>query len=162
MSAPEPLLVKTMRAHPERVVEVVGDFGMKSRARARGFVEEFDAYAASRYAEGYDQGHAAAMAYVEAALHNARKPKEPEPILDLEPDESYDIRGRGLVHVFGSPPEGIYEPDQLNGRQVRIKGSLYLVRGVERYAIPLCTPERPYTHGFGLLVRPLPEEKEDA
>lgn len=72
---------------------------------------------------------------------------------EFESTGRYFITGRGDVFTVSG---GYPEPGVLKGKTVKIDGERYQVRGVETFGI------RPYPENmnFGLLVRPLEEERQ--
>jgi hypothetical protein len=68
-------------------------------------------------------------------------------------EDSYEIKGRGLVYSFDAEqiPAEMWDPGQLKGEDVLIDGTPHRVRGVETFCI--CrSPDFPYRKSFGLLV----------
>ena len=77
---------------------------------------------------------------------------------EFKSDGRFDIPGRGLVFAVKNPHE-CTNFNHLMGRMVMIDGSLYEIRGVERYMH--CSPWRE-GEGIGLLVRQYSSEPNDA
>lgn len=64
-------------------------------------------------------------------------------------------RRTGLLYTFPvwEIPKEISDPAELLNQDVMIDGRLEHVIGVDRFAILEGTPEHPYLHNFGLLVK---------
>lgn len=71
---------------------------------------------------------------------------------EFEELDRFEIKGRGTAIVVKNPRHPVlYDPVDLNGKEINISGKLYRVRAVETFAI-IRSLQHPYTRDFSVLV----------
>ena len=71
--------------------------------------------------------------------------------MEFHAEDTFQIAGRGTVHVVRCPGDCPREKlADMIGREATIDGTVYTVRGIERFAVPLIRAGMP----IGLMVEP--------